>query len=137
MFPFDVDETEDLAGIEPIEMQESSDYEINFETNELTGRIITGLEAVKQWAQMCLGTDRYYYNQYSWDYGSELRELIGKEYQLDYITSECKRIIEDCLSVNPEITGIQDLEIMHVDDLLIVNFTLLTIYGSEEMSVNV
>lgn len=38
-----------------------------------------GKEALKQAIQLILGTERYEYLIYSWNYGSELNGLIGRQ----------------------------------------------------------
>lgn len=135
MFPFDIDDAE--LDVEVEEDKEPSDYEIDFETGKLTGRIITGLPAIKQWVMIVLGTDKYYYTQYSWDHGCELRDLIGKGFKQDYIESEVKRIITDALSMSNDIQGISNLEVSYEGDTLTVAFTIDTIYGEEEVMANV
>jgi hypothetical protein len=135
MFPFDIDDAE--LDVEVEEDKEPSDYEIDFETGKLTGRIITGLPAIKQWVMIVLGTDKYYYTQYSWDHGCELRDLIGKGFKQDYIESEAKRIITNALSMSKDIKGISNLEVSYEGDTLTAAFTLDTIYGSEEVMVDV
>jgi hypothetical protein len=135
MFPFDIEDAE--LDVEVEDDKEPSDYEIDFETGKLTGRIITGLPAIKQWVMLVLGTDKYYYTQYSWDHGCELRDLIGKGFKQDYIESEVKRIITDALSMSKDIKGISNLEVSYEGDTLTAAFTLDTIYGSEEVMVDV
>lgn len=135
MFPFDIDDAE--LDVEVEKDKEPSDYEIDFETGKLTGRIITGLPAIKQWVMIVLGTDKYYYTQYSWNHGCELRDLIGKGFKQDYIESEVKRIITDALSMSKDIKGISNLEVSYEGDTLTAAFTLDTIYGSEEVMVDV
>ena len=135
MFPFDIDDAE--LDVEVEDDKEPSDYEIDFETGKLTGRIITGLPAIKQWVMIVLGTDKYYYTQYSWDHGCELRDLIGKGFKQDYIESEVKRIITEALSMSKYIKGISNLEVSYEGDTLTVAFTIDTIYGSEEVMVDV
>lgn len=138
MFPFDVDDEEDEELMETdSEAGEPGEYEIDFSTGRLTGRILTGKEAVKQWVTIALGIDRYTYPQYSWDYGNDLHSLIGKEYDREYIKSEAQRMVEDTLAVNIDITGVEDFEIDISMDRLNVKFTILTDYGDEEVEVNV
>ena len=137
MFPFDIEE-DDLDVIEEDETtSEPSDYEINFATGELTGRIITGLPAIIQWIRLALGTDRYFYNQFSWNYGSELNELIGQSYSEEYIESEVTRMVTDALSVNENIDSISSMEVSMENDTLHISFTVNTPYGSGEVEVNV
>lgn len=95
MFPFDIEDEEAMPEIE--EEKELEEYEVDFESGNLTGRKIGGKEAVKQWIHIALSIDRYHYTQYSWEYGSELRELIGKHYDEAYIMTEAKRMVEEAV----------------------------------------
>lgn len=133
MFPFDIDEDEITPVIE--EEKEPTDYEIDFNTGRLTGKIITGLDAIIQWVRIVLSTDRYYYPQYSWSHGADLSSLIGQNYDQDYIESEVKRMIEDAIMVDENILGISDLECSFVKDKLTIQFKIETIYGGGEISV--
>lgn len=98
MFPFDIEDEEAMPEIE--EEKELEEYEVDFESGKLTGRKISGKEAVKQWIHIALSIDRYHYTQYSWEYGSELRELIGKHYDEAYIMTEAKRMVEEAVMQN-------------------------------------
>lgn len=133
MFPFDIDDEE----IDPVieEDKTPSDYEIDLNTGRLTGHIISGLDAVKQWAYIVLLTERYFYPQYTWDHGSELQTLIGQNYDEDYIQSEVQRMIEDALMVSDDVLGIDDVICIMDKDKLTVTFTINTVYGRGEMSV--
>ena len=133
MFPFDL-EDEDID-VEELEEQEqiTDDYEIDFTTGKLTGNIVSGVDAVKQWVLLVLATRRYAYMQYSWDYGTELEELVGKNFEKDYIESEVYRMLTDAFSINEEIEGIRDLVCDMEKDRLTVSFTLLTLYGEVEV----
>lgn len=133
MFPFDIEDEE--IDVEVEEETVRSDYEINFETGELTGRIITGVDAIKQWVKIVLLTDRYRYPQYSWDHGGELSTLIGQGYDEAYVKSEVKRMIEDAILIDEDIIGIEDLTCSMMDDRLSIHFYLNTIYGGGEVDV--
>lgn len=133
MFPFDIDDEE--IDIDVDEEKIPTDYEIDFTTGKLTGKIITGLDAIKQWVRIVLSTDRYYFNQYSWDHGCELQALIGKNYDPALIESEVKRMIEDALLVNDDVESISDLTCEIKQDKLTATFTINTIYGGGEISV--
>jgi len=132
MFPFDI---EDDAVMSAPEHKEQSDYEIDFTTGKLTGRIITGLDAIKQWVRIVLSTDRYYYPQYSWNHGGELSSLIGKTYDPSYIKSEVKRMVRDALLVNAGILDVENIQYTMKKDTLTVSFTIDTIYGRSDMVV--
>ena len=135
MFPFDIDD--DDIDVEVDGEKEPSDYEIDLETGKLTGRIITGLDAIKQRVMITFDTDRYYYSQYSWEHGHELNELIGKSYDPGYIKTEAKRMVEDALAPDEDIEGIEDFNCDVKGDTLTISFRIMTIYGDEEVQINV
>lgn len=136
MFPFDLDENEDNT--EEIEGQEiPTDFEIDFKTGKLTGRIISGVDAVKQWARLVLSIDRYYFTQYSWDFGAELSELIGQGGSREYIESEVEMRITDALMTSEYIESVGDFEIEVGGDTITARFTIETAFGDSEVEINV
>ena len=124
MFPFDIDDDE--IDDNQIEETEPKDYEIDLQTGKLTGRFVTGLKAIEQWIYIALSTERYFYTQYSWNYGSELSTLIGKQASQAYVESEVKRMIEEALLINEHITEIEDLVCSIRKDILTASFTVIT-----------
>ena len=106
------------------------EYEIDFKTGQLTGRIVEGAEAIKVWIWLVLQTARYRYYIYSWDYGNEFEELIGRGYSEEYINAEAQRMTEDCLLVNENIESITDFSVGMENDQLTISFTANTIYGT-------
>ncbi len=108
------------------------EYEINFQTGQLTGRIAEGKEAIKVWIWLALQTPRYRYYIYSWDYGNEFEELIGQGYTEEYISAEAQRMTEDCLLINENIQSISEFSVNMRNDTLIISFTANTIYGDIE-----
>ena len=72
------------------------EYEVNFATGQLTGKILVGKEALTVWIYKTLLTKRYKHIIYSWDYGQDLEELIGQGYEKGLIRSEVERRIKDC-----------------------------------------
>lgn len=136
MFPFNL-EDEEIDAEELEEETEKQEYEVDFETGKLTGRMISGIEAVKQWLTIALAIDRYKYTQYSWENGSELSTLIGQGYEKDYVDSEVERMISEVAELNDDITDVSDFNITFEDDRLTVSFKVSTVYGEEDMMVNV
>ena len=136
MFPFDLEDDEiDAEEIE--EEPEKQEYEVDFETGKLTGKMISGIEAVKQWLTIALAIDRYKYTQYSWENGAELSSLIGQGYDRDYVDSEAERMTREVASLNEDITNVTNFNIDFTGDRLTIAFTVETIYGEEEMTVDV
>ena len=135
MFPFDIDLEDEEESIDEESNATASDYEIDFNTGKLTGRIISGLEAVIQWAKLVLLTERYFYTQYTWNYGSELNELIGKRHSKEYIESEVKRMITDALLINEDIKSIKNIRCDIEKDVLKISFSIETVYGRGDVNV--
>ena len=103
--------------------QPSKTWRLDLENNRISG-FIDGLDAVIQSAFMALQTERYEHLIFSWQYGSELNTLIGKD--SDYAYSEAKRMIQDALSTDTRITGIRDFS----NENGVIRFVIDTIYGS-------
>lgn len=135
MFPFDMDEDDEreLSAITDAEEEQEPlpEYEIDFETMTLTGRLINGIAAVKQWIHICLGTSRYIYPQYPWTYGQDFEELMGESYTEDELRPILERMITEALSENDEITGISEFDVTKDGDKVTVTFKVETIYGDD------
>mgnify|MGYP001151135486 CR=1 FL=1 len=123
LFPTYIESETETEQIE--ESKIPKEYEIDFKTGQLTGRIVEGAEAKK-----VLQTARYRYYIYSWDYGNEFEELIGRGYSEEYINAEAQRMTEDCLLVNENIESITDFSVGMENDQLTISFTANTIYGT-------
>ena len=67
----------------------------------------------------------------------QIAELIGYSYSEEYLNSEVRRYMEECLFENEHITGVQDLEVSQIKDVLHIKFTLVTDVGSKEVEMDV
>lgn len=111
------------------------EYEVDFDSMALTGKIVEGVDALAVWCFFALKTARYRYRAYTWEYGSEIETIIGKGYGVDYTKSEIERFISDCLICHPYISGIENTEMkFESDGNLLVTFTLVTDFGNKEMT---
>ena len=111
------------------------EYELDFNTGQLTGKILEGKAALKMWIYKVLLTNRYIYTIYSWDYGQDLEELIGRGYETDFIKSEVERRVQECLMINEHIKGCHNFDISFINDTLKISFTVNTTFG--EVAINV
>lgn len=136
IFPFAEAGTVNLPTT-PVMASSIREYGLDFDTGRLTGKIVTGVDAICVWAYLALKSRRYRWVIYSWQYGEEYTNLIGYSYDEDYLYSEVKRYIEECLFVNEHITGISGLKVTTEKEKLHIEFTLITDVGSKEMIVNV
>ena len=136
LFPFVTD-----AEIKPTtkEVLPSSirEYEIDFNTHQLTGRIVEGVDAICVWAYLALHVKRYRWVIYSWYYGEEYSDLICNSYSEEYLKSEVQRYLEECLFENEHIKAIDNLEVSQVNDLLKIKFKLVTDVGNKEVEIGV
>ena len=127
------------AAAETVVVQEiPREYGVNFQTGQLTGGIVEGLEAIKVWIWNCLKSERFRYALYSWQYGVEYEQYIGQPISDEYLQSDCQIETEEALLENPYITGISDFE-AHLDGTTLhISFTVSTTLGGDlEVSANV
>lgn len=110
--------------------QPSKTWRIDLDNKRLGG-FIDGVEAVAQAAYLSVRTARYRHIILSWQYGSELETLVGRD--ADYVFSEGKRMIAEALSTDSRITDVRDFSFANK----IISFTIDTIYGSRQMEVEV
>ncbi|ABS39735.1 DUF2634 domain-containing protein [Clostridium botulinum] len=100
--------------------------------NRIVG-FIDNVEALKQAIALILNTERYEYLIYSWNYGSELNGLIGR--QKDIAESEFKRRIREALSQDDRINNVDNFIFNYDKDGVEVSFTVFSIYGEFAESV--
>lgn len=108
---------------------------IDEESEEMTvSGYCDGVEAVKQTVFLILNTERYQCPIYSWDYGVELVDLVGKP--ISYVSSEIQRRVIDALITDDRINGVGDFSFEVTDKRkLSVQFVVYTIYGNFETGV--
>lgn len=99
--------------------------------------IVTENEAIKTWCYKALKTERFRYLIYSWNFGSELEDMIGKSYTPNLTKAESIRYIEECLLINPYIKRITGIEIQFDKGKLDITGTIETIYGDTQLEVRV
>lgn len=123
----DIDDDQDQDENLPVE------YGINFKTGQLTGKLVYGLEALKVWIFLCLMTQRYRYPVYSWDYGIDLEQYIGKTYSADFVQTDSEDEIKEALTINDHIQDVQDFTVDRDDDSVKISCTVITDYGNVEV----
>jgi phage baseplate assembly protein W len=124
---------EDLKDLE----YPSNTYKIDtsIENNQRINGYINDLESVEQAIYLILNTERYEHIIYSWDYGVELIDLIGKP--IPYVISEIPRRIEEALIQDDRIEAVKDFEFERNKDQLDVTFTVVTNIGNISTSLEV
>lgn len=87
-----------------------------------------GIDAIKQTIYFILGTERYEYLIYSWDYGIELQDLFGKP--MPYVIAEIKRRITEALTMDDRITDVVDFQFERNREVLHVTFSVVSTLGN-------
>lgn len=98
-------------------------------------KIVEENEGIKVWVYLALLTNNKQYPIYSWDYGTEVKELMGKNYTKALIEAEAKRLIEECLLINPYILEVEVVNTRFVDSALTCDIKITTIYGDMEVNI--
>lgn len=97
--------------------------------------MIDDVEAIRQAIYLTLSVERYEYLIYSWSYGVELKELIGKDVAFAY--PEIKRRVIEALMQDDRIIDVDNFTFQKEKEGVLVNFIVHTIYGDllKEMGV--
>lgn len=66
-----------------------------------------------------------------------LLKFDGLAITKSYTKPNIRRYMEECLFENEYITGVQDLEVSQIKDVLHIKFTLVTDVGSKEVEMDV
>lgn len=115
-----------------ITTQPSYTYNINYDdASGGDGQIhgfCDGISAMKQAIFKILNTERYAYVIYSWNYGIELADLIGKP--IPFIYAETQRRITEALLNDDRIKSVTNFSFSHNGGDVAVTFDVDTIYGT-------
>lgn len=138
-FPFIGAMRDIVAGDLPLFQEYAWDFERDCFLYDVNGRhiLLTRNPALEVWIYKALKTERFEYLVYSWQYGIELKPFIGKVMGVQERYSELRRVVTECLMVNPYIKSIDSFSITPENraELVRVHITLTTVYG--EVGINV
>jgi len=125
-----VDETE-----VPEEIETSLTYGLNFDKKIITGKI-NEQEAIKQAILLAINTERFEYEIYSWNYGTELASLIGQEIPLIYANIEAN--IRETIEADDRIIDVGEFSFNPIGKTSIeVKFSINTLFGNMEIKKEV
>lgn len=97
---------------------------------------IDKLEAYRQAVYKILSTERYDYIIYSWNYGVELKDLIGKH--VAYVVPELEARIIEAIEQDDRTIMVTDFEFdTSKYGVVAVTFTCVSIFGNTEINLNV
>lgn len=110
-----------------IEKKSNKTYRLNIEKNTIEGKC-EGIEAIKQTIYCILNTERFEYLMYSWDYGVEIKNLIGE--QSTYVIPELERVIKEALLQDDRIEDVVDFIFNKTSkNMITATFRVVTILG--------
>lgn len=109
-----------------IEKQPSKTYKLNIENNTIFGTC-DGIEAIRQTIYCILNTERFDYLIYSWNYGVEIKNLIGEPHT--YAIPELERVIKEALTQDDRIIDVTDFKFETIKNTVIITFKVLTTEG--------
>lgn len=118
-----------------IASQPSKTWIINREQLQVYG-MDDGLQSVRQAVEIALNVERFRWQIYDTNFGAELDELIGEDEA--YIVSELPRMVEDALSVDDRVTGVDNYSFTRTgSSSMEVSFSVHTVFGdfSEVMQI--
>lgn len=138
-FPFIGAMRDIMAGDLPLFQEYAWDFERDCFLYDVNGRhiLLTGNPALEVWVYKALKTERFEYLAYSWQYGIELKPFIGKVMGVQERYSELRRVITECLMVNPYIKSLDSFSTTPENraELVRLHITLTTVYGEVEINV--
>ncbi len=117
-------------------MTRTKTYLLDTENRRIKG-FTDGLSAMRQAVYLILNCERYVYPVYSWNYGAELSELVGRE--SSYLWPELKRRISEALLSDNRILSVEDFSFDAEKEKVHVTFTVKTVFGDirEEKEVEI
>ena len=127
--------TEEIAQVNyPTETYKIEVSETDPPTDRING-YTDDLLALQQTIYLILGTERYEHIIYSWDYGVELLDLIGKP--MPYVIAVLPRRITEALTQDNRIEDVTDFEFERNKNKLHVTFVVKSTLGDVPVSTEV
>lgn len=117
-----------------IEEQPSKTYKLDIEKNIIQG-MCDETEAIKQTIYCILNTERFEHLMYSWDYGVELKNLIGEK--STFVIPELERLIKEAVKQDDRIEDVTDFEFIQNKNTITAKFKAITKNGDIEIEKEV
>lgn len=106
--------------------QPSKTYYLDLDNNTING-FCDDIEAIKQTIYCILNTERFENLIYSWNYGVEIKKLIGENET--YVMPELERVITEALMVDDRITNVSNFSFELNKNTIVVSFIVTTTVG--------
>lgn len=103
-------------------------YRLNFDGSPSSG-MLDGLEAAKQAIFLILRTERFAHEMYSWNYGVELEDNLGRPNTL-LLQAKIKGAIEEALLQDSRVQSVDDFVFSKSGTGMSVSFVVSTTEGN-------
>ena len=105
----------------------SRTFKMNYDSLTISGTV-DQIQAVAQAVFLILATERYQWLIFSWNYGVELHNLIGKD--PEYCIPEIERRIREALLQDDRITAVENFQFEVNKKKVLTTFTVISIFGN-------
>lgn len=128
--------TNDQALIDDFDIKEqtSNTYKLIYLKDRLKG-FTDEIEALKQTIYFILNTERYDYLIYDWNYGFQIKDLIGQN--PNDILQTIQARISDALIQDTRITEVSNFSFDVIKNKVKTTFTIKSIFGDLQQEVNI
>ena len=128
--------TNDQALIDDFDIKEqtSNTYKLIYLKDRLKG-FTDEIEALKQTIYFILNTERYDYLIYDWNYGFQIKDLIGQN--PNDILQTIQARISDALIQDTRITEVSNFSFDVIKNNVKTTFTIKSIFGDLQQEVNI
>lgn len=128
--------TNDQALINDFDIKEqtSNTYKLVYLKDRLKG-FTDEIEALKQTIYFILNTERYDYLIYDWNYGFQIKDLIGQN--PNDILQTIQSRISDALIQDTRITEVSNFSFDIIKNKVKVTFTVKSIFGDLQLETNI
>lgn len=125
-----------VLGVEKKQPGPTKTYRIDFEQGRITGTA-DGVEAVNQAIKKALLTPRFHCLIYDNQYGSEIKDLIGRDVTQELIEAEIPRMVKDALKGDNRILDVRDVSFSFSEESCFIISTVDTVYGTSKSEVKI
>lgn len=108
----------------------SKTFKMNLDSLTVMGTV-DQMEALLQSVYLILNTERYFWLIFSWNYGVQLHDLIGKDSA--YCIPEIERRIREALLQDDRITAVENFHFERNKRQVTATFTVVSIFGKVDI----
>lgn len=94
-----------------------------------------GIAAMRQAVEIILNVERFRWQIYTSNFGTETEDLIGEE--ADYIESELTRRVTEALEADDRVTGVDNFAFSYSGDTMTMTFDVETVFGAITEAVTI